>query len=378
MPSRCLQRNLSANSNLACAKIGAVFTASLIIWLPQTLSPHEHILQLQRRQQRRHRQGLIGLLILTLVLILANLTLGSFPMLADLLQLDLSRVQQQILVELRLPRVLTALVVGAALATSGAVLQVLLRNPLAEPGILGVSSVASVCALATLMFASSWLPGIPVHLLLPVSAFLGAGALIGILYYLVRRGAPSTRILLLGVAIGMLANAVLSWLIFFSDNQSLREMMYWMMGSLAYGKPQVYAWALPVLLLVLWLCRQGRALNQLQLGEASAFQAGIDVVQVRRRLILVVAALSGIAVALAGVIGFVGLIVPHLLRAWVGHDQRALLPVCALGGAVTLLIADLLARNLLPFGELPIGIICSSVGAPLLIYVLMRRHASFS
>lgn len=283
---------------------------------------------------------------------------------------------QQILWQLRLPRTLLAIGVGAALAMSGATLQVLLYNPVAEPGLLGISSGAGLCAMVAMTLANGggWI--LPAWAL-AVASFAGALLVTALLVGMSRRRRLDTgRLLLCGVAIGILANAAVTWLLYLADDASLRQFMFWLMGSLAFGGSQLF-WSLPLLLtgaLLLW--RRGGAMQLLLLGEDQARLMGLDVVRERTWLILLVCLLTALAVSLAGVIGFVGLVVPHLLRLCGVTHPRHLLPASALGGALLLLMADLLARTTLSSGELPIGVVTATLGAPLFIALLMRRHAA--
>lgn len=332
-------------------------------------------LSLIARQQRWQRRWLCGLMLLTLLLFFVSLIWGEFVLLP---WQPLGDLEQRILLELRLPRALLALLVGAALACGGAVLQVMLHNPVAEPGLLGVSSGAGLVAMVAMALAKSlglYLPGWGLSL----AAFAGALLVTMLLIWLARRARLGyVRLLLFGVAIGILTNAAMTWLMYFADDGSLREFMFWMMGSLSYGSQQLGWWWLALPLTLVWLCRQGKALQQLLLGETQARLMGMDVDKMRIRLVLAVCLLTGVAVSLCGVIGFVGLVVPHLLRLCGGSDQRFLLPASALGGGALLLLADLLARSALSAGELPIGVITASVGAPLFIYLLLRQTADGS
>ncbi|QSR72998.1 vitamin B12 ABC transporter permease BtuC [Aeromonas jandaei] len=329
-------------------------------------------LSLVARQQRWQRRWLLGLLLLTLLLFLFSLAWGEFVLLP---WQPLGELEQRILLELRLPRALLALLAGAALACGGAVLQVMLHNPVAEPGLLGVSSGAGLAAMVAMAVARAlgvYLPGWGLSL----AAFGGALLVTMLLIRLARRARLGhARLLLFGVAIGILTNAAMTWLLYFADDSSLREFMFWMMGSLSYGSQQLGWWWLLLPLTLLWLCRQGKVLQQLLLGETQARLMGLDVDKMRVRLVLAVCLLTGLAVSLCGVIGFVGLVVPHQLRLCGGSDQRFLLPASALGGGALLLAADLVARSALNAGELPIGVITASVGAPLFIYLLLRQDA---
>jgi len=327
-------------------------------------------LALIHRQQRWQRRWLLALALLTLALFLLSLAWGEFVLLP---WHPLGELELRILLDLRLPRAVLALLAGAALACGGAVLQVMLHNPVAEPGLLGVSSGAGLAAMVAMAVAKAlgiYLPGWG----LSFAAFGGALVVTMLLIQLARRARLGhTRLLLFGVAIGILTNAAMTWLMYFADDGALREYMFWMMGSLAYGSQQFAWWWLVLPLTLGWLCLQGRALQQLLLGETQARLMGMNVDRMRVRLVLAVCLLTGVAVSLCGVIGFVGLVVPHLLRLCGGSDQRFLLPASALGGGALLLGADLVARSALHAGELPIGVITAGRGAPLHLSVAEAR-----
>ena len=328
-------------------------------------------LSLIAHQQRWQRRWLLALLLLTGLLFLFSLMWGEYLLLP---WQPLGQLERQILLELRLPRALLALLVGAALACSGAVLQVLLHNPVAEPGLLGVSSGAGLAAMVAMVVAralDSYLPSWGLSL----AAFSGALLVTGVLMRLAQTRMDNGRLLLCGVAIGIFANAIITWLIYFADDGALREFMFWMMGSLTYGAQQLAWWWLLLPLTVIWLCGQGGCLQQLLLGEVQASLMGVNVAKRRWQLVLAVCLLTALAVSLTGVIGFVGLVVPHLLRLCGSSDQRFLLPASALGGGSLLLAADVIARSALGAGELPIGVITASIGAPLFIVLLMRQNS---
>ncbi|MGL5948523.1 MAG: iron chelate uptake ABC transporter family permease subunit [Aeromonas sp.] len=340
------------------------------------------LLPLMARQARRDRALLLALMLLSLSLCLIALLWGETWLLPWH-----SALAADIFWQLRLPRALLALLVGAALAGGGATLQVLLQNPLAEPSLLGVSSGAGLLAMLTLTLSRQGALGSSqaTPWLVALAAFTGAMAVSGLLLWLARRhGAWQGRLLLLGVAIGLLTQAAMTWLFYWAEDGALREYMFWLMGSLAQASshvmgqdqaPWLALWALVAGVLV-WLSRQGPLLAQLHLGELHAELIGVAVAPARRRLLLAVCLLTGAVVALCGVIGFIGLLVPHLLRL-LGVSAQRLLPLSLLGGSALLLLADLLARHCLTSGELPLGVVTASVGAPMLIWLLMRApHAN--
>ena len=266
---------------------------------------------------------------------------------------------------------MAALAIGASLAASGAVLQVLLGNPLAEPGVLGISGGASL-ALVILLFALPYVPG---PMLTMLAAMLGALVFTMILVSLSwRRRVSTARLLLIGVALGILSGAVVTWAFYFSSDLNLRQLMYWLMGSVGGVSWTQLSLLLIVIPVLSWLCTQGRKLDLLMLGEGQAKQLGLDVAAFRWRLILIVSLLVGASVALGGVIGFIGLVIPHLLRLALGTENRFLLPLSAMCGALLLAVADTLSRVILPSAELPVGVVITSLGAPVFIWMLLRSQ----
>jgi iron complex transport system permease protein len=287
--------------------------------------------------------------------------------------------EQLVLMDIRLPRMLLGLFVGAALAVSGAMMQGMFRNPLADPGLVGVSSGAALAAVATIALgnglAALWIKAFGVYAL-PVSAFVGGFATTAILVGIVaRRGQLATSTLLLaGLALGAFSTALMGLIAFASDDRELRDLTLWMLGSLSGASWPKVAAILPFALLVLLvLPRLIRALNGMLLGEAEAFHLGIDVERTKRLIVLTTAAAVGAAVAVAGVVGFVGIVVPHIVRILAGPDHRVVLPASALLGGSLVLIADVVARMLLRPAELPLGVIMAIIGAPIFLHMVVRR-----
>ena len=283
-----------------------------------------------------------------------------------------------ILFEIRLPRTLLGLVVGGALAMAGALLQGLFRNPLADPGIVGVSSGSAFAAAATIVLGHRFVTGpgplaVPV---LPAATFAGALASTLILYGIAtRRGRTSVATMLLaGVAVAALAGAGTGVFAFVSDDRQLRDLTFWTLGSLG-GATWTKLWTvLPMAALALAAAPLlGRGLNALVLGEAEAYHLGLPVERLKRIAILTVAVAVGAAVATAGPIGFVGLVVPHVLRILAGPDHRLLLPASALLGGALLVAADMAARVVVAPAELPVGIVTAAIGAPYFLWLLLRR-----
>ncbi|MCS3459810.1 FecCD family ABC transporter permease [Aeromonas rivuli] len=329
---------------------------------------------------------LLGLGLLLSGLLLGSLATGPLPLsfsesLQALLASETSQLAPHKLLvvqEIRLPRTLLCLAVGGILGLCGAVMQGLFRNPLADPGIIGVSGGAALGAALAIVLLAPLEQQLQAKLgigLLPLLAFLG-GAITTTLVYLLgsRQGGTSVTVMLLaGVAITALSGAVMGLLSYLADDQMLRDLSLWQMGTLAAGKPADMLLSLATLaILLLLFSRDAGPLNALLLGESEARHLGVNVQSLKRRLILLTAAGVGVAVAIAGMIGFVGLVVPHLVRLLCGPNHVRLLPLSALVGAALLLGADMLARTLLAPAELPVGIITALLGAPFFIWLLLR------
>ena len=280
---------------------------------------------------------------------------------------------------IRLPRVVLALMIGAALAQAGAAMQGIFRNPLAEPGLVGISSGAALAAVAVLVLGDTGglFAQLPARYVLPVASFAGgAGATWLVLRLALVDGQTRIATLLLaGLALNAIAAAGIGFFSHLASDTALRSVTFWMFGSLGRASWGEIAIAAPLLVAPLLLIpREARALNALLLGEAEAGHLGIDVERLKRRLTVLVVCAAGAAVALAGIIAFVGLIVPHLIRLWLGPDHRSLLPASALLGALLLTLADTGARVLLEPTELPIGILTALIGGPFFLALLLRRR----
>ncbi|MCL3883379.1 iron ABC transporter permease [Marivita sp. GX14005] len=293
----------------------------------------------------------------------------------------LSVVDRTILWDIRLPRTLMGALVGAALAVSGAVMQGLFRNPLADPGIVGVSAGAGLGAIAAIVLGASLLPAAVMAALgaylVPLAAFAGGWLSTIVLYRVSTRGGRTSvaTMLLAGIALGALAGAVSGLLVYAADDQQLRDLTFWGLGSLAGATWAKLLAAAPIIALALvGAPLLARGLNALALGEAAAGHLGIAVERVKTLAILAVAGATGAAVAVSGGIGFIGIVVPHLLRLASGPDHRALLPNAALLGASLLLGADLVSRTVISPAELPIGIVTAILGAPVFLWILLRRR----
>ena len=274
----------------------------------------------------------------------------------------------QIVWQLRVPRALAAFTVGSALATAGVLMQVLLRNPLADPYILGISGGAATAALLTMIAGLS-------AALLPLTTAIGALVAMLLVFGLAHGAGPwsATRLLLTGVVLAAGWGAINSLILAISPDQNLRGMLFWLMGDLAFAELTLWA---PLVTLICWGAAFGRArsLNALALGEHTATLLGENSRRLQWLIFLLGSVLTAVAVSLAGSVGFVGLIVPHMMRLWAGADHRVLLPAAALFGGSFLVLADTLARTVVAPQQLPVGVITAIIGVPLFLLLLNRAR----
>ncbi|OUS50962.1 iron ABC transporter permease [Shewanella sp. SACH] len=282
--------------------------------------------------------------------------------------------EQLVVNTVRLPRTLLALAVGATLAQCGAVMQGLFRNPLADPGIIGVSSGAALGAAICIVLLPNANP-----FMIPISAFV-SGLITTLVVYRLASSPTGTSVVLLllsGVAIAALTGAGIGMLTYLANDMALRDLTLWQMGSIAGAQWMYVSLCLVTLALLSWRFRQdAAALNALLLGESEARHLGIDVDRLKLRLILLCALGVGVSVAATGIIGFIGLVVPHLVRMMLGPDHRQLLPISALLGAALLALADIGARAFLPPAELPVGLVTALIGAPFFIFLLLQQRSN--
>ncbi|PSJ59708.1 FecCD family ABC transporter permease [Mesorhizobium soli] len=301
-----------------------------------------------------------------------------FPSMSD--GSPLSERDRIIVYDIRLPRVVLGVLIGSALAVSGAVMQGLFRNPLADPGLVGVSAGAGLGAIVVIVLGGTMLGPLLAILdiyTLPLAAFAGGLATTLILYRVAtRRGQTSIATMLLaGIALGAMAGAFSGIMVYLADDRQLRDLTFWGLGSLAGATWTKIAAAGPIIALALIASPfLARGLNALALGEAAAHHLGIPVQRFKNVAIVSVAAATGASVAVSGGIGFVGIVVPHLLRLLIGPDNRYLLPASALLGASMLLLADAISRIIVAPAELPIGIITAAVGGPFFLWILLRKR----
>jgi len=323
---------------------------------------------------RRILCSLWGLALMLALMTLLATGFGALRLPVNLLWSGTDEALRQIWLTIRLPRVLLALVIGGSLALAGCVMQGLFRNPLADPGLLGISSGAA-CAVALWVVLPVTLPALLMLYAPMLAAFLGALAATIVIFVLSQQRENSlSRLLLVGIAINALCGAAVGVLSWVSNDAQLRQLSLWGMGSLGQAQWStllaVTSLMIPTVL-VIW--RLASALNLLQLGEEEAHYLGVDVRIVQRILLLCSALLVAAAVAVSGVIGFIGLVVPHLIRMWLGSDHRAVIPGSVLAGAFLLLIADTAARTLVAPAEMPVGLLTSILGAPWFLWLIFRR-----
>lgn len=342
-------------------------------------------------EDRKKQLTLIFLLWTLLIISIVSLSTGAvaistgqtLSIIGNAIGLDFSwkysESQQIVLSSIRAPRIVLALLVGSVLAISGAAMQGLFRNPLADPALIGISSGATLAAVAVIVLESTVLQGFSQWTglySLPIAAFVGGFFATWLVYHFSTVGGRSdiSSLLLAGIAINALAGSATGLLIYLADNEQLRTITFWTMGSLSGASWSQVSVAFPFFIITL-LCLPfvSRALNAMLLGEAETAHLGFSVHKIKIVTIFLVALGVGATVAFAGIIGFVGLVVPHLLRLWFGPDHRILLPCSAILGAILLLAADLLARTIVTPAELPIGIITGVLGGPFFLWLLRSQ-----
>jgi iron complex transport system permease protein len=347
-----------------------------------TSTPPVHLLHWRGRIY-----GIVGLIILLAVVAALATTVGSVSIpLGTTFSILLARLPfvemtprwastlETIVIDIRLPRIILAGMVGAALAAAGATYQGLFRNPLADPYLIGVAQGAALGAVIGFMLPPAW------HNLgfgiIPLLAFTGALMSITVVYMLARVGKtlPVTTLILAGVALGALLGSIVSYLII-SSGERIHGIMFWLMGSFALSQWSEAMIVLPYILAgLVVLLLYARSLNLMQLDEEQAQQLGINVERLKIVLLGAATLITAAAVSFVGVIGFVGIIIPHAVRLIWGADHRFLLPLSILTGAIFLIIADIIARTVLAPTEIPVGVITAICGAPFFLYLLRRRR----
>ncbi len=322
-----------------------------------------------------------GLSAVLFACVVLALKLGAVPISVTDLVMNLGRLAigrsdqlpteyRLIVFDLRLPRILLGILVGAALSVSGACFQALLRNPLADPFVLGVSSGAALGSILALIFASQ------IPWMTPLGAFLGALATITAVYFLGRREGQidSATLLLGGIITASFLSAIIMFLMTTLAGRDLRGMVFWLMGDLSTPLPANLSWMITVGVLAAMgaIYTTAADLNLMLTGEREAMHLGVDVTRVKLVVYISASLLTALAVSVSGAIGYVGLLVPHAVRLIFGSDYRLLIPASAIGGAIAIVLADMLARTVLAPTELPVGAMTAMAGAPLFIYLLRR------
>lgn len=341
---------------------------------------------------RDHRNAVIvtGLTILLLVTAIFSLTVGAvaipfsdaFMILLKqggiLKNIQADETHEVVMTAIRLPRVLMTLLIGAALGISGASLQGLFRNPLVEPSLIGVSGGSASTVVVVIVFGAGLLPTLSAWIYSSVISFAAfAGGTIAT-FLVLRLSMSSGRtniavLVLIGVAVNALTGALIGLAIFYADENQLSTFMFWTLGDVGGATWDKLRLATPLLLLsIALLLFFGKVLNVLALGEPEAYHMGVNVEQVKRTMILLSALCVGISVSLAGIIGFVGLVVPHVIRTLFHADNQLVLPASALGGGFLLLLSDIIARTIVSPAELPIGVVTALIGAPFFIMLLLK------
>ncbi|MBJ7221086.1 MULTISPECIES: FecCD family ABC transporter permease [unclassified Brenneria] len=326
-------------------------------------------------QRFNPRYLLAGLLALMLILVVCAANMGALALsFKTLWQTPLDDPLWHIWLNIRLPRVLLAVLVGGALACSGAIMQGLFRNPLADPGLLGISGGAALAMALSIILPLSLPPLLALYSPM-FAAFAGSLTITAIIFILSRSEQGGlTRLLLAGIALNALCGAAVGVLTYISNDQQLRQLSLWGMGSLGQAQwPMLLVaatLALPAIVITLFHTRR---LNLLQLGDEEAHYLGVNVKRTKYTLLLLSSLLVGVAVAVSGVIGFIGLVIPHLIRLHLGADHRWLIPGSILGGACLLVVADTLARTVLSPAEMPVGLLTSLIGGPYFLWLIVQH-----
>jgi len=337
-------------------------------------------------RERHHKRLLLGLGAVLFILMLWALTQGAIKVpVADVLVslkqfflLSEGQFLHQVVTEIRLPRVLLTAITGAGLAVCGAVMQGICRNPLADPGLIGVSSGAALFAALVMVFdLSAWLPEPLQPVMISTAAFVGALIISHVVFRLARTagGVDTLLLILAGVAINAMVGTLMGLLAYITDDGTLRLITFWSMGSYAGSHWwQVLMVSVGVALPLSLLWRYRTYLTIMLGGEQEAKYLGVPVDRVKSLSLVAVSLLTAVCVCFTGIVGFVGLVTPHICRMISGPDMRTLLPICALAGALLVTCADTLARLLIVPAELPVGLVTSTLGVPFFLYLLMRQR----
>ena len=316
------------------------------------------------------------LLILLSISFFLAISFGSFSIsFLDFLKNQENSIDKTVLFEIRIPRVLLACFVGAALSVSGASLQGLFRNPLVEPGLIGVSAGAALGAATAIVILPFLFTSSFALFAIPLSAIFGSMLVIFILFLITKKfGYHSiTYLLLAGIAINAFAGVGIGILTYISDDSELRGLTFWTMGSFGGASWKIIIPSIIIILIfIIWKIKLSRKLDILQLGEDEALRLGIDVKKLKTKVIITSAVIVGASVSLSGMIGFVGLIIPHMVRLMGGFNHKYLILASAILGASLLIISDLISRTIISPAELPVGLITSSLGSPFFLWLIFK------
>lgn len=328
----------------------------------------------------RQKLTIICLLSLSILVCIVGLSFGSF-------QIELTKIflgfgdplQTEVLLNIRSPRVLLAAFVGAGLGISGAALQGLFRNPLADPALIGVSAGAAFGAVSAIVLINTGLSFLQLgSFLVPLAAIIGSLVVIGLIYILTASFTNSgiLYMLLVGIALNAISTVGIGFLTFISSDSQLRTLTFWMMGSFGSTSWELLLPAVVLIMVTIFtLVSNARKLDIMQLGESEASRIGIDVVKTRRTIIISTAVMIGICVSLSGIIGFVGLVIPHMVRMLAGSSHTYLLIGSAIMGMLITVLADLFSRLVIQPAELPIGLATSALGAPFFLWLVLRLRS---
>ena len=320
-----------------------------------------------------------ALFILLIIMTIIGIWNGSFntPLLKYLTN-DVKSIEEIVLLKIRIPRVILAILVGSSLSLSGACLQGLFRNPLADPGLIGVSAGAALGAAISIVIGSHYLLNFTAHMyLIPLFAILGAICVVCLLFVITKGFQYSniTYMLLAGIAINSFAGVGIGILTYISDDVELRGLTFWTMGSLGGANWTLVSPAFVIILLTtIWTLQSAKQLDILQLGESEAYRLGVNVKRLKIRIIISSSIMVGISVALSGIIGFVGLVIPHIIRLMGGVNHKYLMFGSLLSGAILMVLADLICRIIVAPAELPIGLITSAIGAPFFLWLIFKMQ----
>ena len=333
------------------------------------------------------KKSTVGIFFVLLIIsMILNVTIGAFSLsfseiLNTLLNPEENKIYYQVLVDIRVPRVILGVLVGVAFGISGAMMQTLFKNPLADPSIIGVSAGASA-GVVIFMLLGNFLPtllydGFLSYLSLPLSAFLGAAITIFAIYKLatIYNKVAVTVMLLAGIAINAMLGALVGLFTYVSTEEELKSFTFWTMGSLADGNMKIILIMIPIVIVTyIFAISKNVELNLMLLGEDEARNSGVNAEKLKKYIILFVSLAIGASVAFCGIIGFIGLVVPHIARLLVGSNHKFYLPLSAILGAFVLLWADSITRIIIAPAELPIGIITALLGAPFFLWLLIKNR----